>query len=919
MIPSGDIGILTTDRDLVVQSWDDWLAAVTSITAETASGRPLGEFAPHVEERRFLARIEETLTSGAVQVLSPAFHPSLLPCPPRTPSLHFTEMQQRITIGPLLEGGRISGLLITIQDVTAQLEAERELAAGLASGDPDIRRAAADSIAAAQRLEAFAPFSPALGSDDWRVRGDAVRGLAAAADHDLLRALLATLQREHRHFGTLSSALKLLAVTDVDVTGPLAELLQDPDADLRIQAALALGEQHQPAAAPPLLRALEDPDPNVRFHAIEALGRLRAESAIEPLLAIVESRDFFFTFAALEALGLIQDSRVAPRLVALLEDEDLREGVTHALSQIGDEHVVAPLVTALNRTQNAGAAVARALAAITDRLVAEGHDDLDVAATVRDTLSSTGRTHLLAAAASAPADAQPAIAKVLAWTPGDDAVQALRRLAEMPVARAAAVEALVRHGEAAVDPFVEMLGSDDAELRATAIGALGRLGSQRATGPLVERLQHDAQTAIAACGALARIADVEAFEPLLDTGRPHRPCRPAGGDRRAQFDRSPRDARACDQSADGRTTRWCANPPFALQATSDIRRHCRWLSPRQQTRSKRFVSRHSSTSPFSRAIKCSGSLAPHCAPRRRAPGRPARARWRESKPRRRSSLLSGALQDEDQWVRYYAARALAEHRSGPAVPRLVELAESDPSVPVRIAALDALGARRTAEATSILVRAAHDPKSDVAAAALRALGRLRGHDALETLRSIGRAGDVASRRAAVEGLGAHATTEAVAQLEWIAAADAEPAVAELAVQQLAEIASSRDGGAQAAIDALLALCAVPERRDAAAARLSSLPVAAAHDVARGLAHADPAVRKRTVEVLSRFRHADATRHLEAAFADADAAVRETAVVAIMRLGSAGYDDTLRRLAEHDPSKPVRRAAAAALASRRSAH
>jgi HEAT repeat protein len=281
--------------------------------------------------------------------------------------------------------------------------------------------------------------------------------------------------------------------------------------------------------------------------------------------------------------------------------------------------------------------------------------------------------------------------------------------------------------------------------------------------------------------------------------------------------------------------------------------------------------------------------------------------------------LSDALQDDDQWVRYYAARALAEHRHGPAVPRLTELAQSDPSVPVRIAALDALGARRTREATAALMSAAHDPEPEVAAAALRALGRIGGHEVLDTLRNMVRAGDVTRRRAAVEGFGAHATTEAVEQLEWIAASDAEPAVAELAVQQLAAIASSGDGGAQPAIDALLALCTVAERRDAAAARLSGLPVAAAVDVARGLAHADPAVRKRTVEALSGFRNAAATRHLEAAFADADAAVRETAVVAIMRLGSTAYDDTLRRLAGHDPSKQVRRAAAAALASRRSAY
>jgi HEAT repeat protein len=913
----GDIGILTTDRTLVVQSWDDWLATVTSIPADAARGRRLQELAPYIDERRFLARIEETLTTGAVQVLSPAFHRSMFPCPPRTGSGHFTEMQQRVTIGPLLDGRRIAGLLITIQDVTPQLEAERELAAALASEDPDTRRHAADAIVAARRIESLEHFTPVLRNDDWRVRGDAVRGLAAAADRDLLRALLATLQREHRDFSALSSALKLLAVTDVDVTEPLAELLQDPDADLRIQAALALGEQHQPAAAGHLLHALEDPDPNVRFHAIEALGRLRAESAIDPLLSIVEARDFFLTFAALEALGLIHDSRVAPRLVPLLADDDLREAVAHALSQLGDEHVVVPLVAALNRTAEAAPAVAEALAGITDRLIVHGGDDLDVAAAVRETLSSTGRAHLLAAASGARPEAMPAIARVLGWLPGADVLDALTRIVQMPTARAAAVEALVRHGAAAVDPFVSLLTAEDMDLQATAMVALGRLGSRRATAPLVALLDRDPHTVIAASGALARIGEPAAFEPLLGLiGHPDPAVRQAvigalnsighpdmpGRVRRLLQDRDPLARESALRIAGyfGYADAW----PLALGCVAD---------PVEAVRVAAIE--HLPFFDGDQVLPHLTAALERETPRVRAAAARALARIEGPAP---VPLLTGALADSDLWVRYYAARSLGQHLDGEDIPGLATVAETDAAVPVRIAAIDALGARGLRTATAPLLRCAEDPEPEVATAALRALGRLRSPEALDMLRGAGRAVEPERRRAAVDGLGAHANSEAIAQLEWIAAADTDASIADRAVGALAEIAAAGGPAAADAIDSLLELCAVPDRCRAATAGLGGLPGSTIPRVARGLRHADPTVRRRALDVLARFRSPEATRELGTAFGDADAGVRETAAINVMHLGTAAYDDVLIQLRDKDPSKAVRRAAAAVLASRRSA-
>ena len=255
--PVVEIGILTVDADLVVRTWDAWLAQNTGIAAADACGRPLAVVIPDLANRGLLQRVEQVLASGEVQVLAPAFHHYLVPCPPRTPSAHFDRMQQRVTLGPLREGERIVGVMATVEDVTARIDRERDLAAGLRA-------------------------------DDWKVRRSAVRGLTRDAHPEMLVSLLAALRTEHRDFNVLSSALQLLGGSDVDLTGPLAALLREPDTDLRIQAALALGERQTTGAMEALVGALADPDVNVRYHAIEALGRMRATEAVDALADIAE-------------------------------------------------------------------------------------------------------------------------------------------------------------------------------------------------------------------------------------------------------------------------------------------------------------------------------------------------------------------------------------------------------------------------------------------------------------------------------------------------------------------------------------------------------------------------------------------------------------------------------------------------------
>ena len=61
------IGILTTDTELVVTSWDTALVSMTGIGSADATGRPLTEVIPDLEARGLLRVLREPLESGAAR------------------------------------------------------------------------------------------------------------------------------------------------------------------------------------------------------------------------------------------------------------------------------------------------------------------------------------------------------------------------------------------------------------------------------------------------------------------------------------------------------------------------------------------------------------------------------------------------------------------------------------------------------------------------------------------------------------------------------------------------------------------------------------------------------------------------------------------------------------------------------------
>jgi len=686
------IGVFTTDLHLVIQVWDATLARLTGISEESASGQVLTTLLPDLEERGLLKRFQRSLNEGVVEVLASAFHHYLIPCAPITPAKHFDKMQQRITIAPLRDDQSIAGLIVTVEDVTDRLERELSM-----------------------------PILEALSDEDWRVRREAVREVSERAAPEAIAALLSSVVENHHNPSLLNSALQVLAATDVDTRETLVELLHGPDPDLRMQAALALGEQQDIRAAGALIKALQDEDTNVRYHAIEALGKLKATDAVDALVEIVESRDFFLAFAALEALAKIGDARIAPRMVPLLEDELLREPAINLLGQLGDESAIAPLTSLLNTPTAPTDLIAEALAALSDRYEQQYREGAYIADLTSREISPTGIQNLLDALETPGKENLRSIALVLGWLKRSGVDRALTRLMGRVDLRNEIIEALVRHGPATLDLLMAQLSAEDLEVRRSAVVALGRIGDSTATTALVKTLGDESLT-IDAANALAEIGDPKAVDGLLDL---------IGND-----DASIRQAAVSalnsviEPSMSERIIPLLHDPdPNVRESAVKIAGYFGYpdaagalleLSHDANERVRCAAIEHLPYVEDERAFEILVEAIKAESPDVRAAA--ARALGTMDTPEVVQPLIEG-LSDDDVWVRYFSARALGRRRSEESVAALEKVIEKEKFNHVRIAALDSLGQIGGQRIAGIVAGLVRDDDPDVAHAAQVAFGK----------------------------------------------------------------------------------------------------------------------------------------------------------------------------------------------------
>jgi HEAT repeat protein len=156
--------------------------------------------------------------------------------------------------------------------------------------------------------------------------------LSRQATKEAARTLRSAAAPEER-----SRAALALADSGQSAVSPLVRALEDPSADVREKAALALGLQSDRSVVPHLLRALTDPDAQVREKAALGLALRRDASVVEPLVAALGDPDGQVREKAAIALGTTADPRARAALEGALKDPDsqVREKAVAGLTMLG--------------------------------------------------------------------------------------------------------------------------------------------------------------------------------------------------------------------------------------------------------------------------------------------------------------------------------------------------------------------------------------------------------------------------------------------------------------------------------------------------------------------------------------------------------------------------------------------------------
>ncbi len=160
-------GIFTTDHELRVTSWNQWLATHSGLAESQIVGRLLVEVYPDLEDRRVLLRFQRAL-AGEISVISTALHRHLLPFEATVALPGYPFMLQTARITPLPDAKGIAGTITIIEDVS-----QREAQAAALRRQQELDRLLSEALGALLQAadtahdigRIFTPLLPSFGLD----------------------------------------------------------------------------------------------------------------------------------------------------------------------------------------------------------------------------------------------------------------------------------------------------------------------------------------------------------------------------------------------------------------------------------------------------------------------------------------------------------------------------------------------------------------------------------------------------------------------------------------------------------------------------------------------------------------------------------------------------------------------------------
>jgi len=293
----------------------------------------------------------------------------------------------------------------------------------------------------------------ALKSENGNVRVAAAMALGQKEEKAAVDPLLAILMRDYP-LARYSAVMALGEIGDERAAATLMTEMKNNEKDyIRSSAAVALGKIGAEEAVPYLIERLRDTKAAVRSNAALTLGRMGDKSAVEPLIDVLESGK--------EAEGRRKDN--------VNTNADVRKSVVLALGGIGGDEATEALIGVLKddgETPEVRIAAASALGNI------GSPEAVDTLRTVFDNQSMNMGIRNGALLALGKAENQES-AEFFVEKLRDDNFGASAR------------ETLIGMGETAVEPLIENLNTEDRKAKDETALILIEIGDSRAVEPLI--------------------------------------------------------------------------------------------------------------------------------------------------------------------------------------------------------------------------------------------------------------------------------------------------------------------------------------------------------------------------------------------------------------------------------------------------
>jgi HEAT repeat protein len=202
-----------------------------------------------------------------------------------------------------------------------------------------------------------------LNDEDLRIRASAIIALGQSGDKNAVATLKTILENKSEvEWVRGCAAIALGRVSGEEGLPPLVAGLQDESLLVCRAAISALGDLKSRKAVPHLEAILNSPEKkDVHAAAVSVLGTIGGDEVVSIMLQALENPDAGVRCNAALALGNLRLKKAVSPLIALMRDEDesLRAVAASSLGLIGDRRAVAVLIAALNDK----AAAVRAIAA----------------------------------------------------------------------------------------------------------------------------------------------------------------------------------------------------------------------------------------------------------------------------------------------------------------------------------------------------------------------------------------------------------------------------------------------------------------------------------------------------------------------------------------------------------------------------